>query len=146
VTSSDSTNFVASRIAIDIYHVPIVVARAYNPHRLPVYERFGIQTVASSSWGAHRMEEMITSPHHASRLSIGNGDVEVVETRVPEQWAGRRIADLDLAEAKAVALTRGGKARLAGAELVLEAGDLLYLAVGAGDMSRITALFPPGRS
>src|SRR3972149_11008156 len=33
VTSSDNINIVVARIAKEIYHVPIVVARTYNPHR-----------------------------------------------------------------------------------------------------------------
>src|SRR3990170_3610224 len=50
VTASDSANIVTARIARDLYHVPHVVARVYNPRRAPIYEKLNLQTVASSSW------------------------------------------------------------------------------------------------
>jgi trk system potassium uptake protein TrkA len=125
-----------------------VVVRAYNPHRLPIYERFGLQTVASSSWGARRFEELMLSPRCASRLSLGNGDVEIVEVHVPAAWVGRQIADLALAPLDVpglpVALTRGGRAQLPDADLTLQAGDLLCLAIRSEDMPRVNDLLREG--
>jgi trk system potassium uptake protein TrkA len=141
VTSSDNTNFVAARIAKDVYRVPMIVARAYNPQRLPMYERFGIQTVASSSWGARRLEDLITCPAHVSLMLLGNGEVEVVEARVPERLSGRRIAEVALGPGRPVGVTRGGRARLAEPDFVLQAGDMLCLAVPSEDMPRVTQLF-----
>ncbi len=144
VTVSDNINIVAGRIAQDIFKVPRVVVRAYNPHRRPIYERFGLQTVASSTWGALRFEELMTSPMCASRLSLGNGDVEIVEVCVPEAWVGRTVAELRDAPlavpALPVAVTRGGRAQLPSGEVALQTGDLLYLAVQSADMPRMNAL------
>jgi trk system potassium uptake protein TrkA len=148
VTSSDNVNIVASRVAKEIYHVPIVVARAYHPHRLGLYERFGLQTIASSSWGAQRFEELITSPLCSSRLSLGNSDVEIVEVRVPPAWVGLSLAQLAQppleAPALPVALMRGGRAHLAVAGLGFEAGDLLYLAVRSEDLPRLNEVIAGG--
>lgn len=148
VTASDNINIVAGRIAQDIFHVPNVVVRAYNPHRLPIYERFGLQTVASSSWGARRFEELMTSPRCASRLSLGNGDLDIVELRVPHRWVGVQVADLRLAPlsvpALPVALTRGGRAQLPDADMVLQAGDLLHLVIRTEDMPRLNDLLAQG--
>ena len=139
VTASDNVNIVAARIAKEIYHVPIVVARAYNPHRLPIYERLGLQTVTSSSWGARRIEELMTSPACAGQLSLGNGDVEIVEARVPASWAGRQVGDLALnLPIQPIAVTRGGRAQLGEADYVLQAGDLLHLAVKSDNMPRLS--------
>jgi trk system potassium uptake protein TrkA len=141
VTSSDNTNLVAGRVAREIFHIPIVVARAYNPHRLGLYERFGLQTIASSSWGARRLEELITSPLCAGRLSVGNGEVEIIEVRVPAAWAGRAVGDLRLTPlalpAMPVAVTRGGRAQLAEVDYQLQEGDLLHLAVKSEDLARV---------
>ncbi|MBI3760737.1 MAG: TrkA family potassium uptake protein [Chloroflexi bacterium] len=148
VTASDNVNIVAARVAKEIYRVPIVVARAYNPHRVPIYERLGLQTVTSSSWGARRIEELLTSPQCASRLSLGNGDVEIIEARVPAAWTGRQIGDLALRlPAVPVAVTRGGRAQLADSDFALQAGDLLCLAVKADNLPRVNeSLGGEGRS
>jgi trk system potassium uptake protein TrkA len=144
VTSSDDTNIIASRVAKEFYHVPIVVARAYNPHQLPIFERFGLQTVASSSWGARRMEELMTSPECITRLSLGNGDVEIVEAQIPSTLVGRRVGSLTL-PASPIAVTRGGRAHLAQPELLLQAGDLLHLAVESENMLRVSQALSGGR-
>jgi trk system potassium uptake protein TrkA len=148
VTSSDNINIVAGRIAQEIFKVPNVVVRAYNPRRLPIYERFSLQTVASSSWGARRFEELMIAPRCASRLSLGNGDVEIVEVRVPRRWVGRQVGDLRLAPlavpALPVAVTRGGRAQLPDPDLALQAGDLLHLAVRTEDMARVHQLAAEG--
>lgn len=146
VTSSDNANIVAARIAKEIYRVPIVVARAYNPHRQPLYERLGLQTVASSSWGARRIEELMVSPQCASQLSLGNGDVEIVEARVPDAWVGRQVGDVLLnLPALPIAVTRGGRAQIAETDFVLQPGDLLHLAVKSENMPRVGEALSDGR-
>ena len=49
-TSGDNTNAVAARIAKEVYRVPDVVSRIYDPQRAEIYRRFGIQTFAPTAW------------------------------------------------------------------------------------------------
>ncbi|MEK7787050.1 MAG: TrkA family potassium uptake protein [Chloroflexota bacterium] len=132
VTTSDSANFVAARAARDIFHVEHVVARVYNPRRAQIYERLGIQTVASSSWGAQRIEQLILHPGLQSVFSAGNGEVQLYEISVPEDWAGRSLDSLlSGANAVPVALTRGGRASLPTRDTTLQAQDIVYLSATA---------------
>ncbi|HEX2179288.1 MAG TPA: TrkA family potassium uptake protein, partial [Actinomycetota bacterium] len=50
VTRGDNTNIVSARIAKEHYDVPRVVALIYDPRRAQMYERLGIQTVATVAW------------------------------------------------------------------------------------------------
>src|SRR5512136_1815604 len=59
VTSSDALNVVVGHIARTVYNVQNVIARNYEPRFIPLYEAFGIQSVAPANWGAQRMEEML---------------------------------------------------------------------------------------
>ena len=128
VTTSDGVNFVAARVARDIFHVEHVVARIYNPRRAPIYEKLGIQTVASSSWGAQRIEQLILHSGLRSVFSAGNGEVQLYEISVPEEWAGHSLDDLlSGTNAAPMALTRGGRASLPGRDLVLKFQDLVNL-------------------
>lgn len=128
VTSSDNVNAIVARIARDIYHVNRVVARIYNPRRAPIYEKLNLQTVSSSSWGAHRIEQLLIHPGMQSVSSAGNGEVQVYELTVPSEWNGRRVSDLVPMEyAIPVALARNEKGMLARSEIVLEAQDLLQV-------------------
>lgn len=128
VTSSDSVNLICARIARDFYHIKHVVARVYNPVRMPIYEKLGLQTIASSSWGARRMEQLILHPELQSVYSIGHGEVQIYEVSVPEAWNGRKVGELIPAEnALPVSMVRGGRACLPDSETILQAHDLLQV-------------------
>src|SRR5665647_295064 len=43
VTSGDNSNVVSATIAKDVYRVPKIVARIYDPRRAEIYRKFGIQ-------------------------------------------------------------------------------------------------------
>jgi len=71
VTASDNVNAIVARIAQSIFGVERVVARLYNPRREPVYRKLKIRTISSSSWGAHRIEELLTQPELRRPTSAG---------------------------------------------------------------------------
>ena len=50
VTSGDNSNILSARVAKEHYRVPQVVARIYDPRRAQIYQRLGIQTVATVRW------------------------------------------------------------------------------------------------
>ncbi len=91
VTNSDTLNAVVAHAARIIYNVPNVVARNYDPNLRPVIEAFGLQTVGSTYWGAQRVEELLMSPSQRMVYSAGNGEVEVYEMQIPEEWNGRTL-------------------------------------------------------
>lgn len=61
VTNSDVVNAVVGRLAEQLYQVPQVVVRNYDPRRLPLLEAFQLPIVSSSTWGAQRIQELLAS-------------------------------------------------------------------------------------
>ena len=138
VTTSDSLNAVVAHAARDLFRVPRVVARNYDPQRLAIYEAFGLQVISSSSWGAQRIEEMLYHQDVRTVFSAGNGEVEMYEVTVPAAWEGRRLIHLTGQEGvQVVAHTRAGKASLPPGDLVLEAGDVLHISATLGGIQGI---------
>ncbi len=132
VTTSDSANVVAARIARDLYHVPHVVARIYDPSRSPLYEKLGLPTIASSSWGARRIEQLLLHPGLQSVYAAGNGEVQLYEVAVTDDWDGRTIDELlPAGQALPVALARGGRAQLPAGNTPLKAHDILQVSATA---------------
>ena len=126
VTNSDTLNAVVAHIARDVYHVVNVLARNYEPRLVAIHEAFGLQSVSSSSWGAQRMEEMLTDASLLTVFSAGNGEVEVYEVLVPQLCDGKRLGDVaNHGACIAVALTRAGKAVLPSPDMMLQAGRCL---------------------
>lgn len=126
VTNSDTLNAVVAHAARTVYNVPNVVARNYDPNLRAVIEAFGLQTVGSTSWGAQRVEELMMNPTQRMVYSAGNGEVEVYEVRIPEEWDGHTLGELlePLKGCYPVALSRAGRSSLPDPEMQLQAGDL----------------------
>ena len=146
VTNSDSLNAVVAHVARTVYHVPQVIVRNYHPHWRPLHEAFGLQVVSSTSWGAHRIEELLYHADARSVFSAGNGEVEIFELGVPEAWQGRNLQDLLPAEqCLAVALTRAGRAMLPSPGVRLEAGDVLHVSATLAGIDALRRRFDAPR-
>jgi trk system potassium uptake protein TrkA len=128
VTSSDSVNAVLGHIARTIFNVPNIIVRNYDPERRPLIEAFELQIVASSSWGAQRIEELLDHPELRTVFSAGNGEIEIYEFTSPQAWSGRRIEELPCQEdCSLVAITRAGQALLPAQDTTLQEGDILLV-------------------
>ncbi len=60
VSNGDNTNAMAAQIAQQIFKVPKVVARLYDPVRDETYRTLGLETVSPTNIGVERIKEMIT--------------------------------------------------------------------------------------
>jgi trk system potassium uptake protein len=141
VTGVDEVNVVVARLARRIFHVPRVVARVYDPRKAEVYRRLNITTISPLAWGVDRMAEALVHAELAPVLSIGSGEVNVVVLEVPLLLEGRTVQAINLPhEIQVTALRRNGHALLPSPDMVVHAGDLLYVAVQARASGRLEEL------
>jgi trk system potassium uptake protein len=135
---SDNMNVVASRIAREIFHVPRVVARLYDPRRAEIYHRLGLVTMSMIDWGAERIVELITHTDLDPLLAMGQGEVILTKIELPAHLAGRSVRDLQVpGEIGVVSIVRDGAALLPGLGSEFCAGDVVYLAIHAGAVDRL---------
>jgi trk system potassium uptake protein TrkA len=140
-SSSDNANIVAARIAHNIFHVPRVVARLFDPQRAEIYRRLGMLTISSTTWGAERMREVLTSAEIDPIVSFGSGEVSLVNIEIPPHLAGRMVKNLSVsAEIVVVAITRQGAAFIPTLGSQLKEGDVVHLAFLASALERFKAL------
>ena len=141
VTNVDTLNAVVAHAARTVYHVQNVVARNYDPNLRTVIEAFGLQIVGSTYWGAQRVEELLMNPSQRMVYSAGNGEVEVYEVQIPEEWNGRTLGELlePLDQCYPVALSRAGRSSLPKPEMRLETGDLLDVSSTFEGIGALTA-------
>ena len=142
VTVSDEANVVAARIAKQVFRVPRVAARVYDPRKAEIYRRLGISTISPVAVGSARLAELLSYNNLDTKLSLGSGEVEIVEVEVPNSLAGRLVSDVDVpAEVRVISLTRSGKTIIPKVKTSFQPGDLLYLAVMEEHRDRVAALF-----
>jgi trk system potassium uptake protein TrkA len=128
VTSSDAVNAVICHLAIQEYKIPVVVARNYDSRWRAMHEVFGHQVISSSSWGAQRIEELLYQQTTRTVFSAGNGEVEIYEFAVQEEWDNHTLAELlPGRDCVLVALTRSGQAMLPDTSFSLKTGDLVLV-------------------
>ncbi len=109
-SSSDNANIVAARIARNMFHVPRVVARLYDPLRAEIYQRLGLITISTTTWGAERICEVVTHTDLDVVYTFGRGEASLVVIEAPPQLAGRSVHHLSApGEIAVVSITRGGR-------------------------------------
>ena len=148
VTNGDNSNIMVARVARERFGIQSVVARIYDPKRSEIYERLGIATVATVKWTAERIMRRIIADRPAVEWTDPSTELVLVERIVGDAWVGERSSVLDAGPAKVIGLRRYGKAMLAGDDVLIQQGDVLYLAVMNGDIALLDAYLAkgPGRS
>ena len=140
-SSSDNANIVAARIARNVFCVPHVVARLYDPRRAEIYRRLGLTTISSTTWGAERIRELLIHKTLDPIISFGNGEVSLLQAEVPHQLVNRMVRNIAIpGEINVVAITREGQAFIPITGTEFHEGDVIHLVVLASAMDRVSEL------
>ena len=139
-TQSDNENIIAAKIARDVFKVPRVAARVYNPGRREVYERLGLPTVTSTMWGARRLEQMLLHPGVIDMEQIGHGEVKLLNVRVPEDWVNLPVTSILDGNAVVCAIERSGRAFVPRHEEHFQADDIAFLSIPASLLPELMAV------
>jgi trk system potassium uptake protein TrkA len=137
-SSSDNANIVAARVARNIFHVPRVVARLYDPRQAEIYQRLGLITISSTTWGAERISQVLSHTDLDVVHTFGRGEVSLVLVEVPPGLIGKNVGQLSVpGEIAVVSITRSNEAFVPRAGTEFQAEDLICLSVLATAMSRL---------
>lgn len=140
-SSSDNANIVAARIARNIFRVPKVVARLYDPVRAEVYHRLGLTTISSTAWGAERIVEVVTHTDLDTLQVFGDGGTTMVRVEVPARLSGQRVAHMNIpGEMMVIAITRSDHTFIPVSGTEFQEGDMVYIAVIPSAMNRLEEL------
>jgi trk system potassium uptake protein len=128
VSSGDNSNILATRVAREIFHVPHVVARIYDPGRAEIYQRLGIPTVAAVRWSADQvLRRILPEQHVAGDFRDPSGRLVLAEIDLDPAWIGHSVTGIEKAAGVRVAyLTRFGEGILPGAGTSYQEGDTVH--------------------
>lgn len=130
VTSGDNSNIVSARVAKEHYRVPQVVARIYDPRRAQIYQRLGIQTVATVRWTTDQILRSLLPDDVPVEYTVDNGEVVITAVAAPAETIGKSAVTLDLdGQRRVVAVSRFGVPRLPSKDLTIQDGDILHISV-----------------
>jgi trk system potassium uptake protein TrkA len=139
VTSGDNSNIVSARVAKEHYRVSQVVARIYDPRRAQIYQRLGIQTVATVRWTTDQILRFLFPDDVPVAYTVDNGEVVVTAVPAPQEIVGKKVLDLDLeGRRRIVAVSRFGVPRLPERSLTVQQDDILYVSAIRGDLASLS--------
>jgi trk system potassium uptake protein TrkA len=144
VTSGDNSNIMIARVARERFRISSVVARIYDPKRAEIYERLGIATVATVKWTAERIMRRIVSDRPSVEWADPTAELVLVERLATDAWVGTRVTRLDDGCAKVVGVRRYGKALIAADDVLVQQGDVFYLAVMNVDIAALDEFLAKG--
>jgi trk system potassium uptake protein len=128
-TSGDNTK--------EVYRVPDVISRIYDPERAEIYRRYGVQTFAPTAWSAGKIIELITSADLEREHSFGNGEVQMLAAWVPEHLVGRPANDLRVpGEIRVALIVRMGRGFLPVSGTTFERDDQVHVLVHESAVDR----------
>ena len=139
VTSGDNSNILSARTAKEYYKVPHVVARIYDPRRAQIYQRLGIQTVATVRWTTDQILRFLAPEEMPVEHTVDNGEVVVSAIDAPRELVGRKAIDLDRPGThRVVAVSRYGVPRLPDDNLTIQDGDIIHVAVLRSELGALS--------
>ncbi len=147
VTSNDNTNIMAAQVAKEIFGVPRVMARIFDPDREYVYHEFGLETISPTAVGVERIKNALLADGCQRQMLLGSeGEVQIVEIIVPAEAAGRKVTEVEM-EGKCVigAVVRHGRAKVPFPDFELQVGDRVLATVRTDHLRRVRELFELGR-
>ena len=137
-SSSDNANIVAARIARNIFRVPRVVARLYDPLRAEIYERLGLSTISSTAWGAERIVEVVTHTDLDVMHIFRDGGTTLVRVEAPSRLNGHHVAQMNIpGEVMVIAITRNDQTFMPVSGTEFQEGDVIHLTVIPSSMNRL---------
>lgn len=147
VSSGDNSNIIAARVARETFGVNRVIARIYDAGRAEVYERLGIPTVATVPWATGRLVRYITAGSSPVVWRDQTDSVSLVALDAPASWVGASLDALAGAVGgRAVTLTRFGEGRLPLPDTLVQADDIVHLAVPSTAVADLDDLLRQGPS
>ncbi len=145
VSSGDNSNIIAARVARETFGIQQVVARIYDPGRAEVYQRLGIDTVATVKWTADQVLRRILPAGDEPDFRDPSGTIRLDQIRVDEIWVGQRTVRFQEQSGCRIAwIDRLGEGMLPTRDTVIQEGDLLHVVMREENAARAYSVFKEG--
>ncbi|MCM8782409.1 MAG: TrkA family potassium uptake protein [Candidatus Omnitrophica bacterium] len=141
VTNGDNTNIMSAQVAKQIFKVPKVIARVYDPKRANIYKQLGLDVISGTILFAAMVRDKIIESHFTGYL-IETGELGVIEIPVGKDVVGKRVSDINISDEFLVAtIVRKKGAIIPRQDTILEQGDLLMGVVKTTALAKVKRIF-----
>ncbi len=95
VTSDDNVNIMACQIAKEMFHVPRVITRMYDPEREELFADFGITTVCPTNLTVNAVKSALMEGAEIRQQSIGCSTLNYTTLPLPKAFVGKALREIE---------------------------------------------------
>lgn len=128
VTPDDNVNIMACQVAKEIFKVPRVIARIYNPAREHVFHQFGLETICPTNITVDVIRSVVLGEEGVSQHTIGNTTFTFRHRKVAKSEVGKKITSIKTRNNSMVyGIVHKGKFSFPTPSIKLEENDFLVM-------------------
>lgn len=129
VSPDDNINIMACQVAKEIFKVPRVIARIYNPEREHVFHQFGLETVCPTNMTVDVIRAKVLGETGISHHIIGGESFTFVRHNVSKAESGKKLGTLKFKDnARVFGILQNGSFSFPDQNTKLNYGDIVILA------------------
>lgn len=129
VTPDDNVNIMACQVAREIFKVPRVIARIYNPEREHVFHQFGLETICPTNLTVDIIRSKILGESHSSHHTISGGAFTFKREPVKREYEGKKLNSVKLKkDSNIFGVLQNGVFNFPNPSIKLNKGDSLIIA------------------
>ncbi|MCM8771003.1 MAG: TrkA family potassium uptake protein [Candidatus Omnitrophica bacterium] len=142
LTNGDNTNLVSAQVAKNIFKVPKVLVRVYDPKRAEIYKAFGLDIISGTVLFASMLRDKIIESRFSSYL-IETGELGVIEICINSHLQGKRVSELNIPnEFLVITVIKKKKGVIIPeANTLVEEGDTVMAVVRTSSLAKIRKEF-----
>ena len=132
VCAEDNINMMVGQIAKEIFHMPNVLVRIYDPQKEEVYSGMGMQTFCPTNLNAAMALDILLGEKSENKLRFGNHMLHFYEVKAPRQVWECDVSFVELSEHHflfAVQRPDNSLTVCTGQKLMIHKGDTLIVGV-----------------
>lgn len=95
VTNSDNSNIISSQVAKNIFKVPKVIARIYDPHRAEIYKSLGLSIISGTVLFAAMIRDKLIDERSSSYL-FESGELCILEIEINTKLQGKTVGEVNI--------------------------------------------------
>lgn len=129
LTPDDNVNIMACQVAKEIFNVPQVLARIFNPEREDVFHHFGLDTICPTNVTVDVIKSFVFGEKGVSRYTLGSNLISFKKEKVQTKYEGKKISSIKLRKGLFIfGIVRNGTFNFAFPSLKVDAEDTLVIA------------------
>ena len=136
MTPADNINIMASQIAKDIFKVPVVIARIFDPSREFIYRKLGLQTISPTELGINIIKNKILDKN-SNTLLLLNNEVSIEEITINKLKFNNILEIEDKFNCRICAVCKNAEYIISNKNELLEKGDRIVCSINKENKEKL---------